>query len=79
MRDEPIRFIIASAGTLASGTMAVISEHTLIPLGIFVAVSALLVTAAWKLATAVNRAIARLERVESQLDAVRDEVKQMKS
>ena len=77
MNEIPFKFALTVATGAISGGTAVLSEHTLIPLGIFTAVSVVLVGAAWKVSSAVTKATNRLERVEMQIDAVEQKIKEL--
>ncbi len=70
MHDAPAKFALTTAASIASGTASILSEHTLIPLGIFVVVSSFLVAAAWKVATAVTRATDRMERMDERIKVI---------
>ncbi len=59
-----------AAVTTASGGASIISENTLLPLGIFVAGISVACVTAWRVAVAVTKASDRLERIEQRLDTV---------
>ena len=74
MHDIPLKFAITTATAAISGGAAVITEQTLIPLGIFCAATIVIVGAAWKVAATVTRAADRLERVEERLTKLEQQI-----
>lgn len=78
MIDIPIKCAVVTFATVASGTASVVTEHTLIPLGIFVTCTMLLVGAAWKVSSSVTRVLSRLEAVEQEQIKIRQELQTLR-
>lgn len=72
MHEIPMKFSGIVFSFIASGTAAVVNEHTLVPLGIFATVSLTLIAAAWKVSHVVTLASAKLESVDRKLKSLED-------
>ena len=70
MHDIPAKAVFTVAATLTSGAAAVLDEQTLIPLGIFAALASFLCIAAWRVSSAVTRAVDKMDRMEDRLQAL---------
>ena len=73
---ELIKVTSLTVVTLAAGTGSIISDDTLIPLGIFAVSSVALVSAAWKVSGAVTRAVDRIQRIEERMAEVERHIKE---
>lgn len=77
-----ILFTFLVSMTFASGGASImepagdiLSEKTLIPLGIFIAGIGVVSTIAWKLATVATRVLVRMENLERRISRIEDELK----
>ena len=52
---EPIKATITTMATISAGGATVLTEGTLIPIGIFMSGVVVLTTAAWKISAAIQR------------------------
>jgi len=52
---EPIKATITTMATISAGGATVLTENTLIPIGIFMSGVIVLTTAAWKVSAAIQR------------------------
>ena len=67
---EQIKVAGVAAITVASCGASIITETTLLPLGIFVAGIGVSCIAAWRVAVAVTKASDRLARMEERIDDI---------
>ena len=76
---EQIKYSGFAAITAASGGASIISEATLLPMGIFIAGISFACIAAWIVSAAVTKASDRLARMEDRLDKIESKYDQFRT
>jgi hypothetical protein len=67
---EPIKATITTMATISAGGATVLTEGTLIPIGIFMSGVVVLTTAAWKISAAIQRQADAMSMMDLRINVI---------